>query len=397
MNRLIIIGNGFDLAHGLPTSYRNFIDDFWKDFKDKCKGDFYKELVSTHDAYDGYYTGYKQIENYNDFKSNLKEYCKDYGYNFYDNNCTAISNFIDVFRFKSDFFYLINQKNSENWVDIENEYYRLLKEIVKSEGYDKKVAVKKLNDEFEQVKSLLEIYLKDKVLNVYNSSLQANNRIEYNKFINLLKPITLKEIDIQNEFSSEDFDEMSKIFNEQFETGIKNTSLYVLTFNYTSTFERYVNNINESRDKVGTNYIHGFIGNDNNYKINFGFGDEMDDDYKIIENLDDNEYLKNFKSFQYLQNQNYKHLLDFIDREKFQIYIMGHSCGLSDRTLLNTVFEHNNCRSIKVFYYKNGDYDNYTEIIQNISRHFNKKALMRSKIVNKTFCEPMPQIQLPKK
>jgi hypothetical protein len=77
---------------------------------------------------------------------------------------------------------------------------------------------------------------------------------------------------------------------------------------------------------------------------------------------------------------------------------MGHSCGLSDRTLLNTIFEHNNCRSIKVFYHKkeNG-LDNYTEIIQNISRHFNKKKLMREKIVNKTLCKPLPQLKLPKK
>ena len=30
MNRLVIIGNGFDLAHGLPTSYKHFIDDYWK-------------------------------------------------------------------------------------------------------------------------------------------------------------------------------------------------------------------------------------------------------------------------------------------------------------------------------------------------------------------------------
>jgi len=29
MNRIILIGNGFDLAHGLKTSYKNFIDDFW--------------------------------------------------------------------------------------------------------------------------------------------------------------------------------------------------------------------------------------------------------------------------------------------------------------------------------------------------------------------------------
>ena len=30
MNRLILVGNGFDLAHGLKTSYKDFIDDFWE-------------------------------------------------------------------------------------------------------------------------------------------------------------------------------------------------------------------------------------------------------------------------------------------------------------------------------------------------------------------------------
>jgi hypothetical protein len=31
MNRIILIGNGFDLAHELKTSYKDFIDDYWKD------------------------------------------------------------------------------------------------------------------------------------------------------------------------------------------------------------------------------------------------------------------------------------------------------------------------------------------------------------------------------
>ena len=30
MNRLVIIGNGFDLAHGLPTSYKDFMNDYWR-------------------------------------------------------------------------------------------------------------------------------------------------------------------------------------------------------------------------------------------------------------------------------------------------------------------------------------------------------------------------------
>ena len=30
MNRLIIIGNGFDMAHGLKTSYMDFINWYWE-------------------------------------------------------------------------------------------------------------------------------------------------------------------------------------------------------------------------------------------------------------------------------------------------------------------------------------------------------------------------------
>ena len=30
MNRLVIIGNGFDLAHGLETNYKDFINWYWK-------------------------------------------------------------------------------------------------------------------------------------------------------------------------------------------------------------------------------------------------------------------------------------------------------------------------------------------------------------------------------
>ena len=123
----------------------------------------------------------------------------------------------------------------------------------------------------------------------------------------------------------------------------------------------------------------------------------------MIENLNKNEYLKNFKSFQYLKNSNFKKLLDFIDDDRYEVLILGHSCGLSDRTLLNSIFENINCRLIRVFYYKwkdknTGDFnDNYTEISQNISRHFDDKTLMRRKLVNKTFCEALPFNELPKK
>lgn len=40
MNRIILIGNGFDLAHGLKTSYAHFIDWYW--------GEWGKRLLRGH-------------------------------------------------------------------------------------------------------------------------------------------------------------------------------------------------------------------------------------------------------------------------------------------------------------------------------------------------------------
>ena len=31
MNRIILVGNGFDLAHSLPTSYKDFINWYWEE------------------------------------------------------------------------------------------------------------------------------------------------------------------------------------------------------------------------------------------------------------------------------------------------------------------------------------------------------------------------------
>lgn len=37
MNRLVIVGNGFDLAHGLPTGYCDFINNYWVNILNNIK------------------------------------------------------------------------------------------------------------------------------------------------------------------------------------------------------------------------------------------------------------------------------------------------------------------------------------------------------------------------
>lgn len=347
-----------------------------------------------------------EINNYQDILNNLDKYSDEYSVSFNrkEPKCKSREIFQNkqltniVFEFKNQFFKKLNKKQSlQNWVDIENEYYYQLKEIVKITNQNsetKLTLVKELNKEFEQVRILLEKYLKDKIFNNYE--FKNSGQTEWYDFYEIFKPISIydKQTNKLDEFTKrEDKRHIKNIYESQ-KKEENVTESYLLNFNYTPTLNVYESFIDKT--VIRTNFIHGQV-NDIKNPINFGFGDEMDDDYKLIENINDNEYLRNFKSFQYLQNSNYNKLLSYINSGKFQVYILGHSCGLSDRTLLNTIFEHKYCCSIKVFYHKKNEDDNYTDIIQNISRHFDDKQKMRSLVVNKTLCQPLPQTKLIKK
>lgn len=192
------------------------------------------------------------------------------------------------------------------------------------------------------------------------------------------------------EFKQQDYDNsivLDKIKNDRhlLESLSFPNKILVLSFNYTNTESLYV------KDKEGVNvvHIHGDLTNPGS--IIFGYGDELDDDYKELQKTNNNEYLKNIKSIRYLESERYREVLEFIESSPYQIYILGHSCGTSDRTLLNTLFEHRNCISIKPYYYQKDGHDNYLDLVENISRNFTDMKLMRDIVVNKTFCSPLPQ------
>ena len=157
----------------------------------------------------------------------------------------------------------------------------------------------------------------------------------------------------------------------------------MMNFNYTDTARLY---LPTPKSDFEINHIHGKLNNRDS--IIFGYGDELDAEYKTISNLNNNEFLSNFKSIKYLESDRYRKALQFMDAAPYQVFILGHSCGNSDRTLLNTLFEHKNCVSIKPYYFqKQNGTDNYLDIVQNISRNFTDMKLMRDRVVNKTFCE----------
>jgi len=39
--------------------------------------------------------------------------------------------------------------------------------------------------------------------------------------------------------------------------------------------------------------------------------------------------------------------MEFVESDNFQVHIYGYSCGVSDRTMLNKIFQHEKCFLLK--------------------------------------------------
>ena len=130
-------------------------------------------------------------------------------------------------------------------------------------------------------------------------------------------------------------------------------------------------------------YIHGKLSDKKN-PIIFGYGDEKDVYYERMERLNLNEFTKNFKSFKYLRTDNYSKLFNLIPN-RYELIVMGHSCGISDRVLLTELFNPDHCNCIKILHHKRQDGStDFYEKTQEISRHFasDLKHVMRQRIIN---------------
>jgi hypothetical protein len=334
MNRIIVIGNGFDLAHGLKTSYGNFLE--WVKSKIIEKQDEYFEHISLPQVDVCFGTSKPKASSF--FKryykgtKNLDEFISSYS------KCKFV--------YKNKFLeHIMNTQKLKNWVDIEEEYFKELNKCF--QNYNKNITpITKLNQDFAQIKNDIEEYL-----------------------CGVNKEIAIKEYLID-----------SMINVSTMPTELSN--ILFLNFNYTSSEKYY------EMPSTQTIHIHGELKNEKN-PIIFGYGNENTEIYKEIKKNNNKEFLTNMKQFKYFNVSNYNDLMLFVKSAPYQIYIWGHSCGSSDGTLLKELFENDNCISIKPFYHKQDGSDNYNDIVMNISSHFSNDAVSREKVMNKELCEEL--------
>lgn len=387
MNRILLIGNGFDLAHGYKTKYEDFIFYFIKkSIINKIKNTNEKNyLIDIQTFLFGVpleeiekCSSLEEILNYTYIINRNKI---DYGY-FSDFEQYRLHNYYNVHTNKPIqlfFKHIFLERTIHNiydltWAGFEKQYYLTMLDIINHTkvNYDGNIkhemeSIKELNNYFAQIKYEFIEYLK-----------QLNDNFDYHSLasLNRLKFFTHSTFDLLT-----NGDLRKKKMNPDLPKEIGD--ILVVDFNYTKTAYNYkVYSRNENIQYIP---IHGTFVEDES-PIIFGYGDETEENYITIENRDNNEYLRFFKSSGYLQNSYYSELMSFIKNGiPFEVFILGHSCGLSDRVMLKSIFENHSCKQIRLFYHQYENGDNYTELIQNITRHFSlgNKEIMRTKVISK--------------
>ncbi|MDO9155070.1 MAG: AbiH family protein [Paludibacter sp.] len=267
MKTIFVIGNGFDLAHDLKTSYGHFLDS------------------------------------------------------------------IDNSKFESNdlLFILKHARNTGNWSDIEYFYFTLLKNCDNIEGY--------LNDNFGV---LVDDY--------------SSQRLD--KDFNEIKTILEEYLDNEQK-SLKLIDEYSIIF-----TTFNNEDTLILDFNYTDTIYKYLNGKSSGIKHIK---IHGEL-NEIENPIIFGFAADNNQS-KMLSDKNDEYLMKNIKKLCYLRTDNELKLKDMLNNsrcEEIDVFILGHSCGVSDKLILHELFNHKFVKNITIFHY-NG-WEGFLKTAINIDR-----------------------------
>lgn len=309
---ILVIGNGFDLAHGLPTRYTDFLE-FVKMIKIIKEKDIFNDGFSISEA--GCNVNNEKLHqviqltilnkaNNIEFKKNSKELL-----DCIDNN------------FWIEYFFQCNMHGKENWIDFESEISNVIKSLDDDmhdslneiDLYDE-IAIQFSNDfldtyeKFDCCDTYKEI--RDNLENDLNALIRAFE-IYLTEYVGKID-CKLVSPDIQGIIPKETM----KI------NGMPVYDTYVLSFNYTNTYQRiYIDKIQGKKYfENNIDYIHGKADIHNTIESNnmvLGIDEYLSDERKNK----DIDFIAFKKYYQRIHKQTgckYKNWVDRIKQDYFQ-------------------------------------------------------------------------------
>lgn len=317
---ILIIGNGFDLEHGLPTRYIDFLKFISKDYEAS--------------------TVYKLVKSIN---------CIEKKRNIIKNilgSDNSIINYISD-RFET------NKKIGKNWVDFESELARVVK-------YAERYFYGEIIDLNEQIEY-------DSLQLDFDPTL--NDSLKFHEdFYRLLCAFEIYISDIINRIECNYYNEDIKNIRPDI----------VISLNYSNTYERIYSRFQN------VDYIHGKASLESKMLENKGDEFKIEnyrdsnhiilgmDEYLTEDNLKEKtEFIAFRKYFQRITKHTgveYRKYLENDEKDNLNIYVFGHSLDPTDSELIKEIIGNKNARTT-IFYHNESA---YISEVTNLIRIFGK-------------------------
>ena len=372
MNTLVV-GNGFDLAHGLPTRYSDFLDYVTlyimkyevsrRRRLEKMWGDsvaYWKDYTPIlENIYDNI-TKNSKVENlFNEtseqFKAMIEEKLLK---EFYKN--TFVRYYLYAYHYKQTF------DREFNWIDIENELLNFLTELHAKEIIQN--TLEGLSVQLLQRQNDTPIYILFYMPTIYDALKSKEIPPEF--FRKAVFDRLFKEL--------EDFSSLLKFYLKLLQENFKRDKIFqinakdidggyhgifidgIVSFNYTDTARMYA-------PEAKFHFINGSL---NDEKIILGVENPSSKKTRDYCNDDIHFFFKNVQrvlyDFSYDYRKHYKQggsaLMNLNGKKQLvngnHVYIMGHSLALSDKYILTDLMM--NSTDVMIYYYS--DQDKYDKI-----------------------------------
>lgn len=347
MTDLLIVGNGFDLYHGLPTRYTDFLKfiSYWSIFWDNYNGEAKAQVCTPFRV--------KLSEQNEIIEESMRDFASHQGYYKYE-HLEFINSHIDNLWIQ---YFLKKQLSSVNWIDFEGEIYNVLKLV--EEYYSEFIPeMRKRNDAPIKyipgdMSTVINIFKKncseeyiDFTQGIISRRDTEKDKLKNNKEM-LLSTMKRELDDLIKCLDYYLLDFVSNIKVEQYSEQIKELSyINLLNFNYTYTYAS-VYGKNSLREH---HRIHGDCLEED---MVLGIPDES-----FPSTLD---YIYFQKYFQRIQKRTGNYYKSWITepnaREKsledvpINVFIMGHSLADSDKGILKEIFMNDFVCKITIFYH----------------------------------------------
>lgn len=353
MTDLLIVGNGFDLYHGLPTRYTDFLKfiSYWSIFWDNYNGEAKAQVCTPFRV--------KLSEQNEIIEESMRDFASHQGYYKYE-HLEFINSHIDNLWIQ---YFLKKQLSSVNWIDFEGEIYNVLKLV--EEYYSEFIPeMRKRNDAPIKyipgdMSTVINIFKKncpeeyiDFTQGIISRRDTEKDKLKNNKEM-LLSTMKRELDDLIKCLDYYLLDFVSNIKVEQYSEQIKELSyINLLNFNYTYTYAS-VYGKNSLREH---HRIHGDCLEED---MVLGIPDES-----FPSTLD---YIYFQKYFQRIQKRTGNYYKSWITepnaREKsledvpINVFIMGPSLADSDKGILKEIFMNDFVCKITIFYHSQLAYE----------------------------------------